>query len=400
MSWRANIRDEIRSMMPSEPRPAEAVWLDANESPYGLDEQAAEALARHLARAPLNRYPESSADALCRLVAEQLGVDPRGVLVGNGTEELVRLLCSTFSKLKPRESRPRVGFPVPGPSPYRPGVLSQGARSLEMPLKEDFGLDLAAMERHITGGHPNLLLFCRPNDPTGNVWAREEMEKIIDDHPEIVVAIDETYFEYCGETLIDLIPTRPHLVVLRSLSRVGLAGLRVGFLIGNPELVGEVHKVRPAHNIGMLNLEGALWLLQNQRSQLLAAVEKVKAERERMIPALQAIEGVKVWPSLGNFVMIQVADGPGVRRALLIRGAKAGDGSRDIVVAEAGESGLTQNCLRLSIGTPAENDALLHALPEAIAHPEAAPPASRHKQTEVNADEETAKPAPGLPKFL
>jgi histidinol-phosphate aminotransferase len=391
MSWRINIRDEIRSMTPRQRRPAGAVWLDANESPYGLDEQASVALAQHLARVPLHRYPEASADALARLVAEQLGVDPAGVMVGNGTEELVRLLCSTFSKLKPRESRPRVGYPVPGPAPYRPAVIGQGARSLEMPLREDFGLDLVAMERHITGGHPNLLLFCRPNDPTGNLWTREEMEAVIDDHPETVVAVDETYFEYCGETLIDLVPKHPHLVVLRSLSRIGLAGLRVGFLIGQPDLIAEVQKVRPAHNMGALTLEAALWLLQNQRPQLLAQVEKIKTERERLAAALAAIEGVKVWPSLGNFLMIQVADGPGVRRALL---------SRNVVVAEATESALTANCLRVSVGAPSEDDALLAALPDAIAHPEPAPPPSLHKETELNADEEPAKPSPGLPKFL
>jgi histidinol-phosphate aminotransferase len=391
MSWRTNIRDEIRSMTPRQRRPSGAVWLDANESPYGLDEQASAALAQHLARVPLHRYPEASADALERLVAEQLGVDPAGVLVGNGTEELVRLLCSTFSKLKPRESRPRVGYPVPGPAPYRPAVLGQGARSLEMPLREDFGLDLVAMERHITGGHPNLLLFCRPNDPTGNLWPRAEMEAVIDDHPEIVVAVDETYHEYCGETLLDLMPKHPHLVILRSLSRIGLAGLRVGFLIGQPDLVAEVQKVRPAHNMGTLSLEAALWLLQNQRPQLLAQVEKIKVERERLAGALTALEGVKVWPSLGNFLMIQVADGPGVRRALL---------SRNVVVAEAGESALTANCLRVSVGAPAENDALVAALPEAIAHPEPAPAPSLHKETELNADEDPAKPSPGLPRFL
>ena len=217
------------------------------------------------------------------------------------------------------------------------------------------------------------------------------MKSIIEDHPEIVVAVDETYFEYCGETLIDLVPDHPHLVVLRSLSRIGLAGLRVGFLIGQPELVAEVQKVRPAHNMGTLTLETALWLLKNQREQLLAQVDKIKAERERLSGALQAIEGVKVWPSLGNFLMIQVADGPGVRRALF---------SRNVVVADAGESSLTLNCLRVSVGSPAENDALLAALPDAMAHPEAAPPPSLHKQTELNADEEPAKPTPGLPKFL
>jgi histidinol-phosphate aminotransferase len=313
------------------------------------------------------------------------------VLVGNGTEELVRLLCSTFSKLKPRESRPRVGYPVPCPSPYRPSVISQGARSLEMPLREDFDLDLVAMERHITGGHPNLLIFCRPNDPTGNLWDREVMEKIIDDHPAMVVAVDESYYDYCGETLIDLVPRNPHLVVLRSLSRLGLAGLRVAFLIGNPELVAEVHKVRPAHNMGALTMEAALWLLQNQRAEMAAAVERIKAERDRLASALQAIEGVTVWPSLGNFLMVRVADGPGVRRALL---------SRNLVVADAGESSLTQNCLRISVGLPADNDALLRVLPEAIAHPEAAPAASLHKETELRAEEETTRPAPGLPKFL
>jgi histidinol-phosphate aminotransferase len=356
-----------------------------------MGEEEAAALAQHLAGVRLNRYPEATARALRDHMGAELGVDPEAVVVGNGTEELVRFLCATFSKLKPRETRPRVAFPLPSPVPYRGAVLSQGARPLEMPLRDDFGLDLVAMERHITGGHPNLMLFCRPNDPTGHLWPREDMEKVISEHPDVVVAVDETYFDYCGESLIDLLAHYPHLVILRSLSKIGLAGLRVGFLVGNPSLVAEVHKVRPAFNVSALDQEAALWLLRNQAQRLQERVRQIVAERERLTQALGQVEGVQVWPSLGNFLLLRVADGPGVHRALL---------KRAVAVADVGEAGLAANCLRLTVGLPEENDALLRELPEALAHPEPAPPAPRHKQAEVVAGDEAEKPAPGLPKFL
>ncbi len=390
MSWRSNIRDEIRSMAPAQPRAAGAVWLDANESPFGLSPEDSAALAQHLAGVNLNRYPESSAEPLRKLLAGRLGVDAEAILVGGGTQDLVRLLCSTFSKLKQRESRPRVGYPLPSPSHYKLAVISQGARPLEMPLREDFGLDLVAMERQITGGHPNLLLFCRPNDPTGNVWSREEMVKVIEEHPEIVVAVDETYFDFCQETLLDLVGRYPHVVILRSLSKVGLAGLRVGYLVGHPELVQEVHKVRPAHSISTLTLEATLWLLEHYQAKLEEHARQTLAERDRLATALQGIEGVRVSPSLGNFLLLQVADAAGVARALLRRG---------VSVVEVGEG--LPNGLRVSIGAVADNARLVQMLPEAVASPEPAPPASRHKQAEVVADEEASRqPASGLPKFL
>ncbi len=234
------------------------------------------------------------------------------------------------------------------------------------------------MERQITGGHPNLLLLCRPNDPAGNLWSREEMERAIGEHPDIVIAVDESYVDYSGD----------------SLSKVGLAGLRVGFLVAHPELVAEVNKVRPEFSVSTLAQEAALFLLQNHAAERAAAVQKVVAERERLALALAALEGVKVFPSVTNFLLVQVPDGSGVARALRKRGLMVADVSE-------GNGPLTASCLRLSVGLPEQNDALVAALPEAIAQPEPAPPVSRHKQAEVVAPEaEEAKPVPGLPKFF
>jgi histidinol-phosphate aminotransferase len=391
MSWRSNIRDEIRSLPMPPARTQSGLWLDANESPFGVSAEAAAGLAQHLASVPLQRYPESSAEALRRHFGGQLGVPPEGILLGSASE-LIRLLCATFSKLKPRETRPRVAYPLPGPAWYRIAVLSQGARPLEMPLKEDFGLDLVAMERHITGGHPNVLLFCRPNDPTGNVWSREDMERAIGDHPDVIVAVDETYVDYGGDTLLDLLPKHQHLVILRSLSKVGLAGLRLGLLIAHPELVAEVQKLSPAYGLSTLVQEAALWLLQNQSAAIAEAVQRVKAERERLATELGRLEGVKVFPSVGNFLLLQVGDGPGVWRALRTRG---------VMVADVGDGGpLTVSCLRVSVGLPEENDRLLAVLPEAIAQPEPAPPTPRHKQAEVVGEADAPETPPGLPRFF
>jgi histidinol-phosphate aminotransferase len=393
MSWRSNIRDEIRSLPTPAPRSCEGVCLDANESPYGISAETSAELARHLASVVLNRYPDSTAERLRRQLGGELGVDPEGVVIGSGTEELTRLLSATFSKLKPRETRPRVAYPLPGPATYRVAVLSQGARPLELPLREGFELDLVAMERQITGGHPNLLVLSRPNDPTGNLWSRDEMERAISEHPDMVVAVDESYVDYSGDSLLDLLPKNPHLVILRSLSKVGLAGLRVGYLVGHPELVAEVNKVRPEFSVSTLVQEAALFLLQNHASERAEAVARVIAERERLATALQALADVTVFPSVTNFLLIQTPDGSGVGRALRKRG---------FMVSDASESGspLTANCLRVSVGLPEENDRLVAILPEAIAQPEPAPPVSRHKQAEVVASPEEEVATPGLPKFF
>ncbi len=132
MSWLSNIRDEIRSLPTPVPRSGQGLCFDANESPYGIGAEVAAELGRHLSTLVLNRYPESTAERLRRQIASELGVDADGVVVGSGTEELTRLLCATFSKLKPRETRPRVAYPLPSPASYRVAVLSQGARPLEM----------------------------------------------------------------------------------------------------------------------------------------------------------------------------------------------------------------------------------------------------------------------------
>ena len=351
------VREELRGLDKYEiPHPSGIrAKLDANEFPLPLEPTIAEGLGRELGRVALNRYPDGEAQALRALLAREHRVDPGWLAFGNGSDELIALLIAAFSRPRPGVGggKARVLYPWPSFVVYRIASLASGTQPLEVPLKEDLTLDPAALERAMVAGRPNLAFFALPNNPTGGLWPREEIAALVKKHADTLVVADEAYFEYAGETLLDLVDAHPNLVVMRTLSKVGLAALRVGYLIAHPAVVGQLEKIRPPYNVGSLNQAAAVWLLEHHREALQARVRAVVEERERLAAALAALPGVTVFPSRATHILIKLADAAARWQTLVDRG---------VLVRNFDRPGPLAGCLRVTVGTREEDDLFLEAL--------------------------------------
>lgn len=336
--------------------------LDANENPWPLPAEIADALGRELAGVPLHRYPEADPTELRAYVAADLGVEPASLVFGNGSDELIALLCAAFGEPRPGRARATVLYPDPSFVVYRIAALGHGLDPIEVPLDDDMQLDFELVDDAMTGAAPNLAFFALPNNPTGTLWSPERVADLAAKHPETIVVSDEAYLQYGGRTLLARLPELPNLVIMRTLSKIGLAGLRVGFVTAGPQIVWELEKVRPPYNLGSLNQRAALWMLRNHRDWMLARCADVVAERGRLSAALAALPGVRVFDSEANLILIRVG--------------KAGDGTagaawralaaRGVLVRNFDRPGPLSGCLRITPGTPAENDLFLAELAEIL----------------------------------
>lgn len=346
------------------PRPEHVrAKLDANELPYPLPAEAAEALGRELAAVALNRYPAADPVELRALVAAELGVAPGQLVFGNGSDELIALLCAAFAEPRKGKTRASVLYPDPTFVVYRIAALGHGLDPVEVTLDDEMQLDFELVDDALTGARPNLAFFALPNNPTGTLWAPEKVAELAARHPDTLFISDEAYIQYGGRTLLPRLPELPNLVVMRTLSKIGMASLRIGFLAAAPAIVTELEKLRMPYNLGALNQRAAVWLLQHQREWLTARARDLLAERERLAAALRGFAELRVFPSEANL--------------LLVRVGKAGDGrataawkalaARGILVRNFDRPGPLAGCLRITPGTAAENDLLLAELPAALA---------------------------------
>lgn len=361
---RALVTEGLRGMAAYHvPRPAAVrAKLDANELPYGLPPEVAAALGAELATVALERYPWSDAGELRPVIARRLGVDPAALVFGNGSDELITMLCAAFGAPRSGRAQAAVLYPVPTFVVYRIGALSHGLRPVEVPLRGDFTLDEDALEQAMADAAPNVAFFALPNNPTGTLWPPERVLALARRHPSTVVVADEAYLDYGGRTLLGHVGAMPNLVVMRTLSKIGLAGLRVGYLVAHPAVVAELEKVRPPYNLGALAQRAAAWLLERHGDAIAAHCRAVVAERERLGARLRAVSGLTVFPSEANLLLVRVGvpgDGAATRawQALMARG---------VLVRCFDRPGPLAGCLRITVGTPAENDLLLAELAAAL----------------------------------
>ena len=357
------VREELAKLARYEiPHPENIrVRLDANESPYPLPPELARALGERLARIDLNRYPDGDARELRAVIARHAGVPAAQLVFGNGSDELISLLISTFAqpRINAPGERARIAYPWPSFVVYRIATAAAGAASAEIALDDEFQLHGRAVDATFSQGKPpNVVFFARPNNPTGTLWSRELIVRVAEEYPDVLVVSDEAYFDYAGETLLDAQANLPNLVIMRTLSKIGLAALRVGYLIAHPQVVHEVEKIRPPYNLGSLNQAAAAFLVGEHPQVLREHVKQIVGERERVARALASVPGVKVFPSRANLLMIRVGtagDGKGgeMWKQLAARG---------VLVRNFDRPGPLAGCLRVTVGTPAENDAFLEAL--------------------------------------
>jgi histidinol-phosphate aminotransferase len=226
-----------------------------------------------------------------------------------------------------------------------------------VPLRaDDFGLDEEAMLAAMAEHRPALIHLAYPNNPTGTLWSLEAIERIAAAAPGLVV-MDEAYQPFAQADSLALLARHPRLLVMRTLSKFGLAGVRIGYLVGAPELVAQIEKLRPPFNVSVLNAEAALFALEHAEVYAAQAAE-LRAQRERLFAALQALPGVRPWPSQGNMILVRVADAAATFAALKARGV--------LIKNVSALHPLLTNCLRLTVGTPDENTRLLAELPPCL----------------------------------
>jgi len=301
----------------------------------------------------LNRYPDGPARDLNRALAEFLEI-PAGAatLLGNGSDELIQLLQLALGG-------PGRVVLAPEPSFVMYGMIARftGMAYVGVPLAEDFSLDLEAMLAAVKAHQPALVFLAWPNNPTGNLFAPEAVERILDAAPGLVV-LDEAYAPFSGASFAGRLEARDNLVVLRTLSKKGLAGLRLGLLAAAPAWVAEFDKLRLPYNINSLTQASARFFLRHG-ARFKEQAARIVAERERLAAALAALPGVTVFPSRTNFLLFRVPDAPAADRALRAAGILVKNLHRP--------AGPLAGCLRVTVGRPEENARFLDALAPVLA---------------------------------
>jgi histidinol-phosphate aminotransferase len=349
------IRDDIRAMTAYPVPSAEGlVKLDAMENPYRLPEALQRSIAEAVAQAELNRYPDPAAPALVRRLRETMAIGPEhGVLLGNGSDEIIHIIVQSVARPGAVVLAPRPGFVM-----FSVYAQLAGMEYVGVPLKADFTLDTSAFLQAMTTHRPALVFVAYPNNPTGNLFSEEAIAAIVAAAPGLVV-IDEAYHAFARKSFMARLAEFPNLVVMRTLSKLGLAGIRLGYAAARPEWIREFDKVRPPYNVNVLTQVAAERALVHY-DVLETQAHAIVAERERLATELRKLPRVTVFPSEANFILLRVPDA-----------ARTFDGMkrRGVLVKSMHGSvpGLLDQCVRLTIGTPEENQRCFAALSESIA---------------------------------
>ena len=330
------------------------IILHANESPWSLDDADRAALARELSQVDTNRYPDPSLDDLRAAIAAYIGVQPHTLILGNGSDELITLLATCFRQPRATGASAAMLYPTPSFGFYRLAAIAAGMRPVEVPLDVRFELVPEVLFRHLTKHQPNLAFFARPNNPTGTLWNRDLILDVAARFPSTVVVCDEAYYDYAGDSLLSEVSRVANLVVLRTLSKIGLAAVRIGALHAQPPVLSVLEKLRAPYNIGTLNQCAATWVLKNRADMLAKQAEGTIRERTRVSAALVEL-GYAVFDSRANFVLFRTTEVSATELCASLR-------QRSIVVRDLDSEGPLSGCIRVTIGTPAENDALLAAV--------------------------------------
>jgi histidinol-phosphate aminotransferase len=352
----SRIRQDIQSMHAYAIQPSSGfVKLDAMENPLRLPAELQVELGQRLGALAFNRYPDGRVNDL-RAELGKYAQMPDGfdIMLGNGSDELISLLALACDV--PGAS---ILSPVPGFVMYEMSARLQGLKFTGVPLTADFELDEGAMLAAIELHRPAITYLAYPNNPTANLWNDAVIEKIIDAVGEQggLVVMDEAYQPFASKSYIDRIAKHSHVLLMRTLSKFGLAGVRLGYMIGPRALISEIDKVRPPYNISVLNYECALFALEHA-DVFAAQAQYLRAQRAILFEALQALPGVQAWPSDANMILIRVPDA-----------AKTFDGikARGVLVKNVSKMHpLLADCLRLTVGTIDENAQLLAALQHSL----------------------------------
>jgi histidinol-phosphate aminotransferase len=329
------IRPNVRALKAYEAKEVPCrVKLDANESPYPFRLRTKEI--------PTNRYPDPEAKELKRALSRQLRVPVSSILIGNGSDELIYYLITA--------SGGPVLFPVPTFVMYGIIATALGENAIEIPLDTDFDIDIDKTLKVMRKERPKLIFLSSPNNPTGNCFSTEKMLKIIETAKGMVV-VDEAYQSFASSRgMLPMLGDYDNLLIMRTLSKVGLAALRIGFLVGSTDIIAEVNKVRLPFNLNSFSQAMATEAL-GYKQQMRSYIKDIVAERTRLMKGLEKLEGAEPYPSEANFILFKVKDPQRVHAGLLKSG-----------VLVRNMDGVVSGCLRVTVGTEKENEAFLKAI--------------------------------------
>ena len=346
----------------------DAIKLDAMENPWRLPGTLQAELAQRLAALAINRYPSGNTyTALKQAIARHDGLDGiDGLVLGNGSDELISLLCQLVAQ-------PGATIMAPAPSfvMYEMGARLAGVGFVPVPLRPDFSLDREAMLQAIETHRPALVFLAYPNNPTGNLFDADDVRAILQATDGLVV-LDEAYAPFAGgASWLSQLQAWPNLAVMRTCSKWGLAGARIGYLASAPAWAAQLDKIRPPYNISVLDAETACFAFQHH-ADFDHQTQALCTERQTLVQRLQAMQGPQglshVYPTAANFVLVRLAggqgDGAGPSRATRVAAAMRAAG---VLIKDASRMHpALAECLRLTVGAPEENEAMLQALAAAL----------------------------------
>lgn len=348
----ALVRPEIRALRAYHvPEAAGLIKLDAMENPYGWPDALKAEWLETLRAVELNRYPDPQGQALQQTIRAVMEIpEDMGLLLGNGSDELIQMIALTVAQPGRKVLSVDPGFVM-----YRMIGLFAGMDYVSVPLEpEDFSIDLEAMLAAIEREQPALIYLAYPNNPTGNRFDADDIVRIIEAAPGLVV-VDEAYAPFTDCSFMGLLGDWQNLLVMRTVSKMGLAGLRLGYLIGPRPWLDEIDKVRLPYNINVLTQVSAAFALEH-KAVLDAQTHDIRVERAHLFEALGRLPGVHPYPSEANFILTRMPEG---QSDAIFKGLK----ERGILVKSLnGAHPLLEDCLRFTVGTPEENAALLDAL--------------------------------------
>jgi histidinol-phosphate aminotransferase len=336
------------------PPVSDMIKLDAMENPYSLPQELAQEIARLVMDAPLNRYPDAAARSLKEKIRAVVRL-PEGmdVLLGNGSDEIIQLLALALNK---------PGAVLLGVEPsfvmYKMIAAFTGMQYAGVPLREDFSLDLHAVLEAVERHRPALVFLAYPNNPTGNLFDHDALIRILEAAPGLVV-VDEAYYAFTDASFIPLLARYPNLLVMRTFSKLGMAGLRLGFLAGGKPWLEQLEKLRLPYNVGVLPQLVAEVLLDHHEV-LERQAAQIREDRAWLYERLVGTVDVRAYPSEANFILFRVAHAGGVFEGLKQRGI--------LIKNLHGAHPALDNCLRVTVGTQEQNEQFMVALQQCLHH--------------------------------
>jgi histidinol-phosphate aminotransferase len=320
------------------------IKLDAMENPFTLPLPVRKEIAAAVRGAKINLYPDPSGKELKKAIASLWAMKPGQMILGNGSDELIQAVVLAF------------GGPVLVPAPtfamYEITSRALAQEVVTVPLAEDFDLDAEGLLKQAKQSKARVIFLACPNNPTGNRFSDKEVRKVLD-RAEAVVVIDEAYYSFSGKSWLRQLSKYPNMVLLRTLSKIGFAGLRVGVLCASPDIVNELNKIRLPYNINSLSQIVGVAALRN-KTVINRQISVLISERGKLYNALSRMPGVTAYPSETNFILFRTASDAS---AIQLKLKKAG-----VLIKDLNRPGPLANCLRVTIGTPAENREFLKKL--------------------------------------